>query len=92
MHIYYVCRPVEIFGGVYAKDTYIQALRQAKYMWITPIPRGPQASSGLLWITHRTPVSFSTLTALTAPCLPQSFGKEPLVWRIVAEQDGREHP
>ena len=30
-HIYEVCRPLRIFGGVYAKDTYIQTVKQEDF-------------------------------------------------------------
>lgn len=37
-HIYEVCRPVNIFGGVYAKDTYIKTAKQEKLYVVNTDP------------------------------------------------------
>ena len=37
-HIYEVCKPVNIFGGVYAKDTYIKTVKQEKLYVVNTDP------------------------------------------------------
>ena len=81
-HIYDVCKPIRMFGGVYAKDTYDQAVKQAKPYIVNT---DPSWSPGGHWfvVDHRmNPVLSSTLVVLGARRLLQSFGSEPLVQPI----------
>ena len=45
-HIYDVCKPIKVFGGVYAKDTYKQAAKQAK---LYVVNTNPSWSPGEHW-------------------------------------------
>ena len=81
-HIYEVCRPVKIFGGVYAKDTYIKTVKQEK---LYVVNTDPSWAPGEHWFvvdqTQEPCVVFDSYGA-QIPRLPQRFGKGPLVQPI----------
>ena len=81
-HIYEVCKPVKIFGGVYAKDTYIKTVKQEK---LYVVNTDPSWAPGEHWFvvdhTQEPCVVFDSYGVVTTVFFMVFYGRrvEPLV-------------